>query len=241
MREESAAPLRLRASRATDVDEPDAETVHAFLVRNPDFFLHHESVLAELELPHQAGSAVSLVERQMKLLRERNIESRARLTRLLETAHENDELFTKTRKLVLGLLEANALEQLTQTLAAGLRREFDVEHVRLVLITDEHSRWPEGTAAVDRSVVEAALGGIFHQERPVAGPLRSAARELLFDTQAEAVGSALVAVIAPQQPLGVLALGSSDTGRFHGSMGTLFMEFVAEVVQRLLVRWHARS
>lgn len=143
MKEETVATLRLRAVEPADNDAgPDAQTVLEYLTRNPDFLLRHETLLAEIELPHRAGTAVSLVERQVKLLRERNIESRQRLTRLLETAHQNDQLFDKTRQLILMLLEADSLERLTQTLVLGLRREFDIEHVRLLLIEDAGTCWP---------------------------------------------------------------------------------------------------
>ncbi|MBP8926047.1 MAG: DUF484 family protein, partial [Pseudomonadales bacterium] len=117
------------------------DEVLAYLGRHPDFFLQHEDILCELELPHRAGAAVSLVERQVSLLRERNIESRQRLGRLLDHARDNDELFTKTRQLILALLEASTLEQLSHTLVQSIRREFGVEHCRLLLVTDHDSRW----------------------------------------------------------------------------------------------------
>ncbi|MCB1631290.1 MAG: DUF484 family protein [Pseudomonadales bacterium] len=238
MKEETVATLRLRAVEPADNDAgPDAQTVLEYLTRNPDFLLRHETLLAEIELPHRAGTAVSLVERQVKLLRERNIESRQRLTRLLETAHQNDQLFDKTRQLILMLLEADSLERLTQTLVLGLRREFDIEHVRLLLIEDAGTCWPDSAERMRRDDAEAALGGMLHQARPVAGPLRPAARELLFGSQATEVASALVVTIAKARPLAVLALGSSDVRRFHGEMGTLFAEFVGDVLQRLLPHW----
>ncbi len=237
MKEETAATLRLRAVEAVDNAGPDAEAVLKYLSANPDFLLRHEALLAEIELPHRAGSAVSLVERQVKLLRERNIESRQRLARLLETAHQNDQLFDKTRQLILMLLEADSLERLIQTLVLGLRREFDIEHVRLLLIEDADTRWPGSVEHIRCDDAEAALGGMLRQARPVAGPLRPATRELLFGSQAGEVASALVVTIAGTHPLAVLALGSSDVRRFHGEMGTLFAEFVGDVLQRLLPHW----
>jgi uncharacterized protein len=141
MKEEFGATLRMRAIAAQEISEPGAEEVLAYLSRHPDFFLRHEPILGELELPHRAGTAVSLVERQVALLRARNIDSRQRLTRLLDTARENDELFGKTRQLILALLECESLERLTQVLLTSIRREFDVEHGRLLLIDDAGSTW----------------------------------------------------------------------------------------------------
>ncbi len=237
MKEEFGATLRMRATEIETDNEPGAEQVLAYLARHPDFLLRHEAILAELELPHRAGAAVSLVERQVALLRERNIDSRQRLTRLLETARENDELFTKTRQLILALLEADSLERLVQVLVLGLRREFDVEQARLLLVEDDASHWQHGGERIARAAAEAALGGIMRQDKPVSGPLRPQARETLFGAQGDDVLSSVVVTVPHAHPVAILALGSSDARRFHGEMGTMFMEFIGDVLQRLLPRF----
>ena len=56
----------------------DSETVAAYLRLHPEFFIDHDELIPELRIPHQRGDTVSLVERQVKLLRERNIEMRQR-------------------------------------------------------------------------------------------------------------------------------------------------------------------
>jgi len=55
------------------------EQVAAFLSANPDFFLDHQELLANLTLPHQSGEAVSLLERQVSVLRERSYHANAKL------------------------------------------------------------------------------------------------------------------------------------------------------------------
>ena len=91
---------------------PGAEQVAAYLKAHKDFFVDHESLLADITIPHETGKAVSLVERQVGVLRERNIELRERLTRLLDVARENDMLFEKMRGLILALLETKTVPQL---------------------------------------------------------------------------------------------------------------------------------
>ncbi|WP_164247913.1 DUF484 family protein, partial [Stenotrophomonas maltophilia] len=82
----------------------------AYLSQHPEFFVEHDELIPELRIPHQPGDAVSLVERQVRLLRERNIEMRHRLSQLMDVARENDRLFDKTRRLVHDLLDATSLE-----------------------------------------------------------------------------------------------------------------------------------
>ena len=73
--------------------ELDAQQVADYLRRHPAFFAEYDELLPELIIPHQPGQAVSLVERQVKLLRERNIDVRHRLNQLMDVARENDRLF----------------------------------------------------------------------------------------------------------------------------------------------------
>ena len=100
----------------------DSESVAAYLRQHPEFFVDHEELIPELRIPHQPGEAVSLVERQVKLLRERNIEMRHRLSQLMDVARDNDRLFDKTRRLVLDLLDAASLEELQRAVVDGVGR-----------------------------------------------------------------------------------------------------------------------
>lgn len=233
MKEDNAAVLRARGA-----GEPDAEEVRGYLARHPEFFLDHEQLLCELHLPHHAGEAVSLIERQVSLLRERNIASRQRLTRLLETARDNDLLFARTRRLILALLEAQTLPQLQRGLIESLRHDFAVDHGRLLLLERSPERWPGGIERIEPAFAEAALGAVLRSGRPLVGALRVQERALLFGPHAEEVQSAVVIALGPPDaPFALLAAGSDDPRRFQGEMGTLFLEFIGDVLQRLLPRF----
>src|SRR5690606_17636767 len=131
--------IRRTGSPMTDQQDSskplDSETVAAYLRLHPEFFLDHEELIPELRIPHQPGNAVSLVERQVKLLRERNIEMRHRLGQLMDVARDNDRLFDKTRRLVLDLLDAGSLEEVVSVVEDSLRHEFQVPFVGLILFS----------------------------------------------------------------------------------------------------------
>ena len=55
-----------------------AEMVADYLRRHPEFFNDHPELVAEIAVPHGSGDAVSLVERQVRALREQNEETRKR-------------------------------------------------------------------------------------------------------------------------------------------------------------------
>ena len=204
----------------------DAEQVAAYLSQHPEFFVEHDELIPELRIPHQPGDAVSLVERQVRLLRERNIEMRHRLSQLMDVARENDRLFDKTRRLVLDLLDATSLEDVVSTVEDSLRHEFQVPYVSLILFSDS-------SVSVGRSVSSAeahqAIGGLLSGGKTVCGVLRP--HELAV------LGSAAVVSLSFQGLHGVLAIGSPDPQHYKSSLGTLFLGYVAEVLARVLPRF----
>ncbi|MCO7553075.1 DUF484 family protein [Metapseudomonas otitidis] len=212
----------------------DSESVAAYLLQHPEFFVDHEELIPELRIPHQPGEAISLVERQVKLLRERNIEMRHRLSQLMDVARDNDRLFDKTRRLVLDLLDANTLEEVVGAIEDSLRHEFQVPFVSLILFSDS-------TLPVGRSVSSAeahqAIGGLLVAGKTICGVLRAHELEFLFGAEeCPKVGSAAVVSLNHQGQHGLLAIGSPDPQHYKSSLGTLFLSYIAEVLARVLPR-----
>ena len=214
---------------------PDADTVAAYLSAHPEFFVDHDELILDLRIPHLPGGAVSLVERQVKLLRERNIEMRHRLSQLMDVARDNDRLFDKTRRLVLDLLDAGSLEETIGAVDESLRHEFQVPFVSLILFS-------ETPLSVGRSVSNAeaqqAIGGLLAGGKTICGVLRPHELAFLFGEEAsKEIGSAAVVALDNQQ--GILAIGSRDPQHYKSSLGTLFLGYIAEVLTRVLPRFSA--
>ncbi len=210
----------------------DSETVAAYLRLHPEFFIDHDELIPELRIPHQRGDTVSLVERQVKLLRERNIEMRHRLAQLMDVARDNDRLFDKTRRLVLDLLDAGSLEEVVSCVEDSLRREFQVPFVSLILFSD--IAMPVGRS-VSSAEAHQAIGGLLSGGKTVCGVLREHELNFLFGSEdAAQVGSAAVVSLTHQGLHGVLAIGSADPQHYKSSLGTLFLGYIAEVLARVL-------
>src|SRR3989344_4804408 len=210
---------------------PDAEAVAAYLRAHPEFFVDHDELIPELRIPHQPGTAVSLVERQVKLLRERNIEMRHRLSQLMDVARDNDRLFDKPRPLVLDLLDASSLEEVVSCVEDSLRREFQVPFVSLILFSD--TPIPVGRS-VSSAEAHQAIGGLLAGGKTICGVLREHELNFLFGNEDGAqVGSAAVVSISHQGLHGVLAIGSADPQHYKSSLGTLFLGYIAEVLARV--------
>ena len=221
-------------SEQPQVPELDAEQVAAWLAAHPQFFVGRDALLAELQIPHEAGHAVSLVTRQLRLLRERNHELRARLTQLMDIARDNDRLFARTRRLIIALLDANDLEELVAAAEDSLRHDFQVPYVSLLLFSDNP---PAVGHWVDPEQAQQAIGALLAGNKTVCGVLRPSELAFLFPAEGgQGIGSAAVAVLDHQGLHGVLALGSPDPQHYKSSLGTVFLGHVAEIIARLLPR-----
>ncbi len=214
----------------------DSETVAAYLRLHPEFFIDHDDLIPELRIPHQRGDTVSLVERQVKLLRERNIEMRQRLSHLMDVARDNDRLFDKTRRLVLDLMDASSLEEVVSCVEDSLRREFQVPFGGLILFSD--TPLPVGRS-VSSAEAHQAIGGLLAGGKTICGVLREHELKFLFGEAGADVGSAAVVGLSHQGLHGVLAIGSADAQHYKSSLGTLFLGYIAEVLSRVLPRFSA--
>ena len=209
------------------------EQVCEFLSAETGFFDRHPELLESIELPHESGKAVSLIERQISVLRDRNLEMRSRLNNLLETARANDTLFEKTKRLVLALLETDNLTKAIDTLCDSLKNDFQIEHYQLILFSAENSL-PTQARIVSLDQGSQAIGGLLRSNRATCGVLRDKELSFLFEEQAEAIKSVAVVPLNNGNTFGVLAIGSSDPLYYKSSMGTLFLSYIAEVLNRVL-------
>lgn len=217
-------------------DEPSADQVASYLKRHPGFFLKRDDLLLELELAHPAGGAVSLLERQVSVLRERNMEMRNRLAGLLDNARNNDRLFEQSKQLVLKLIEAQSLDQTVDTFVHSLQQDFQMDFAALVLFGNPAQHRSTRARIVPLADARTQIDSLMKSSKAVCGVLRPEEVQFLFPDHQRQVGSAAVVPLNAGHPLGMLAIASSDPNYFRSSMGTLFLGYLAEVLNRLLPR-----
>ena len=210
------------------------QQVRDYLKEHTDFFERHPDLLDQLRISHSSGNAVSLVEKQVSVLRERNMEMRRRLNTLTGNARDNDRLYALTRSLVLSLLDADSLDALSDTFTNAMQEDFEVEYVGFIL-------FGEPDTATRRCRVETAeraraeIGALIKSQVPVCGTLRAEELRYLFPGAGH-VGSAAVVPLVKGGEFGVIAVGSEDPHRYSAGTGTVFLGHIADVIVRLLPR-----
>lgn len=210
------------------------EQVAAYLQQNPDFFDQHPDLLAGLRVPHSSGpGAVSLVERQVELLRRRNEDLRRTLEEYVANARASDELARQLNQLVTELLACPEPGERLRALPARLREIFSLEFVRLLLFDAPKAECAgiAGLAATPRQDLMAeGLSGVLKANAPRCGQYSGAQRNFLFGGEAGEVASVALAPLGRQGKLGLLALGSRDPDHYHQGKSTDFLGRVSEIV-----------
>lgn len=196
-----------------------------YLRNQPDFFLRHPALLADLQLPHaDTGAAVSLIERQVAVLREQRQDLKRKLQQLTQTARDNEHLLERIEHLLLGLLETEDEQHLILRLRNSLREDFHADAVELRLMGDEADK------------VRALFDKVIARGEPACGHLSPAQAQYLFGKLADELASGAIIPLfdADRRCIGLLGIGSIDPKRFHAEMGTTFLHYLGAVLSRLL-------
>ena len=219
-------------------DTTEEESIASYLQRNPDFFERHQAVLARLRLPHaRGGSTISLVERQIEVLREKLAGLEGKLAELLRVARANDAVSGRLHRFTRRLLRGMPREEALSRIEAGLREDFEAFHAALVLIGE-----PSEPADAPRFVRTVAISdphlksfeSLFASGRPRCGQARDSQREFLFGPEGLEMGSVALVPLGLKGSMGLLALGSADRERFHPGMSTEFLARLAELISEAL-------
>jgi uncharacterized protein YigA (DUF484 family) len=219
----------------------EANQVEEYLSEHPDFLVNREALLLNLQLPHIHGGDVSLVERQVSLLRDRNHELRKQLEAMMSAATTNSEIFLKCQRLMLALLEAKDTADFYLALEKSFKRDFKCNAYSLMVFNDKAEQINHFTYCVSEAAAREHVGALIRSKGPTLGVLRPAEQDFLFRHASDKVRSA--AVLSVKDPatsgsargqIALLAIGSNDADYFQPGMGTLFIGFIADVLARLL-------
>jgi uncharacterized protein len=225
-----------------------------YLLDNPDFFSEHAELLGTIRLSNPHGkAAVSLQERQMEMLRDKNKQLERRLAELLRYGHENDSIASKFNRWTTRVAAQRDPYTLPAAVSRGLCEVFDVPHAALrVWEVDEAYR----QADFARQVGEELRIFATSLDAPYCGPNTgfAAAQWLGASNSASATTTdgagdderkiesvALIALRDPQggpdaPVFGLLVMGSPDPRRFHDGMATDFLTQIGALASAALSR-----
>ncbi len=218
-------------------------SVSEYLQTYPDFFERNGPLLTKLRLPHlrDSGATVSLVERQVEVLRERNQSLERKLKELVDVARSNDALAERIHRLTQRLIRARTLLDTIGAVEASLREDFDARDSLLVLFLEEARSLEAAPSRFLRTADPAdpamkTFESLLQAGKPRCGQIRDAQRDFLFGKDSIEIGSVALTPLGSKGALGILAIGASDVERFHPAMSTEFLSRIGELVTQAIMR-----
>ena len=218
------------------------DAVSSYLAAHPDFFERNPKLLGKLRIPHETGGTVSLVERQVSMLRQKEMKLERQLRELIQVARDNDVLAAKIHKLGIHLLAADSLNATVTAIEEAMRAGFGADHAVLVLFGN-----PDNFEDVDAGRFFRAIQRDDEALRPFAtflkgsgprcGQVRDSQRKFLFRGDAEDIGSVALVPLGNKAGIGFLAIGSVDANRFHPGMSIDFLARVGDLISGALNRY----
>jgi len=217
---------------ASEVILAQEREIADYLHKHPDFFQRHEYLLEELVLPHpHGGKAISLIERQVGLMREQKQSLKKQLQQLSQSARTNELLLERLQALILTLIDSTSIDDAVERMRQGLHQDFHADAVELHLFGDQAHEVSRDDPALKH------FQTVLHNRRPICGHLRHEQLRFLFGERGEEIASAvLIPLCEPAQDgcLGLLGIGSIDAKRYHPAMDTLFVNHLGAVATRIL-------
>lgn len=210
----------------------DESIIVEYLSTHPDFFQRHSSLLETLQVPHGTGT-VSLIERQVAVLREKSRDLEEQLNGLVRTARGNEQIVTRLQRFTLELMRADSIDDVIATCHDILRDDFNADFVTLKLVGNKKSI--HFISSKDKSIVQ--FKKLLESKKPVCGRLKPEQQEFLFKKNADKVNSVALIPLSGAKNTGLLALGSENESRFHPGMGTVFISHLGELISTSLSRY----
>ena len=199
----------------------DAKEVELYLLENTDFFLTRESLVSELSFKHGSDGATSLLEMQIRKLRDEQSRLNDMLSGFLSTGKENEELFFKSKGLTLALITAKDFAAVKKLVEEFFTKNFKVDSCILEVLSDSQLKALEN---------ETKMG--MNKNAIHMGPLSKEKMTAFFET--DLIKSAVISVMKFENNFGLLKIGSNDPTKYLGDGDTAFIEYIRDIIIKVL-------
>ena len=211
------------------------EEVINFLKENPDFFIDYPDAIEHLEIKHESGEALSLIEKQVEFIKSKNLATSTQLKDFILNAKANELLFEKVRKLISIILSTEDFEGLLTSTESFFINELGTEKCKLLFFTQEELYRVSAERIIEPEIATQTFSKIFKEVDIFLGKLPNEIASLTFGAQAD-IKEAVIGKLLSEKIAGILILGSSVEEKYTPDQDTLFLNFILEVLSHQMDR-----
>lgn len=227
-------------SATAEPDRLDATAVAGWLRDHPDFLVKHPDLAQVLAppSPHQGNGALDLQAFMLERLRRDVAQLTSTREALIQATRENMTITGRVHEAVLLMLDATTFEHLIHIATQDCAELLGVDAVSLCVEAADGAMpkvSTQGVFALPHGAVDRLIG----PGRAVQLREQALHTDVLYGPAASLVQSdALVRLeFSAAAPIGLLALGARETGKFHAGQGTELLSFFAKALARLIRQW----
>jgi len=215
-------------------EQSDESRVIQYLQAHPEVLMKYPEIFSRLTIPHLTGGATSLVERQLKLLRDDNKALKGKIDELVGIARDNEELNQRFHRLALELMNIEQLPDVLAVVQDQVQTFFYTDFVcfRFLPGVRDADGVLDGLRLGDNDIVDQIKPWI-EARKPICGRQEEKINHALFGKDMQIGSSALIPLYHTRN-LGLLCLGSVNQDRFGFTMGTIFLKQLGELVSNRL-------
>lgn len=203
-------------------DELDATQIEAWLKQNPGFFIGHPSSLSAMELPVDAGPAISLHQYQVRVLQEDKKQLKQKLGILVKNVKTNHKIHSDLLDLAGHLIILAKQNADIDTYLAAIRKYFSLFKILYLDSTESAEQFKTAkkilgkrNSACENKTETEILQNLFYDDAPAV------------------LSYALVPIKQDKKCVAYLILAADDAERFKPGMGGEFLKLLARLVANL--------
>ncbi len=208
-----------------------SEDIAQYLKDNPQFFDEYADILADINIPQSNdGNVVSISERQIATLRDRNLTLQNKLLELISFGEDNDTISEKMHRFSIALLGSSNLDELLHAINFNLREDFVVPNIAMRL-------WdaPGANKQIEFTATSDDIHTIAEDlSQPYCGPhIEDEVKCWLMEDMTHLASFSMIP-LRTTKTIGILVLASPEPQRFFTDMGTLHLERLGDLVSAAL-------
>lgn len=249
----------MKKKLATEQRTLSSNEVLSYIKKNPDFFIENEELLRFINLPHQSGQAISLIERQISVLRDYSKTADERFSELIANATNNDQLFQLIRSLVLQILQSDRISSIPKLVKSKFENMENIDACSVILTDFSLKNSRENIRIVSNHSLKDKFPDILRLKKTFCGAITQEKKMYLFDEtdpcenldrndiqeakrkSNETVikniqSTAICPIIHNNELLGLIACGSKAENHFSPTQETIFVDFIGEVIGAVLTK-----
>tara|TARA_B100001059_G_C17827925_1_gene582674 strand:+ start:1404 stop:2096 length:693 start_codon:yes stop_codon:yes gene_type:complete len=216
----------------------DAKQVESYLMENKNFFNAREQLISKFNLPHNKKGSISLIERQIEILREENKAQKDKLIEFIDTGAKNDKISKKILTLATSLISSKSQKNTFEICYNSFFNDFKIKYISFVIFKKLNFQKSDFVLQIDRQDKSLGLFQTFLKSKsPRCNLLTNQQYKLLFKESDKIRSSALIPLFVNSH-YGFLAIGSDDEKRFNPDMSMDYLTLIGNIISLAIKRDH---